>query len=390
MRVGIFTDTYSPQINGVVTSIRLMEKMLRKNGHDPFVFTVSHPNAPTDEPDNIIRVKSLQFYGNREHRIGLMFSPIALRKARKLEIDLVHSHAPFSLGIFGHITARRLRIPEVHTYHTMLEDYTHYVKLRQLHPDLIARKYSRVFCNMVNGIIVPTEKVKNKLVSYGVSKPIYLLPTGIELDMFSERISATERTALRTQFHLAEDDFVIAFIGRIAKEKSIEKLICYHRSVIRENPRSKLLIVGPGDHLDALKSLVKQLGLESHIIFTGGQDYRRLPAFYQMSDCFAIASTSETQGLVVVEAMASGLPVVAVDDDSFYPMVDQGKNGFLFKSEEEYVKAIDSLQANGEFYHNCQQAALTKASSFSAQRFYEQLIYVYETVYNDFRDARSY
>lgn len=190
MKIGIFTDTYKPQINGVVTSVSLMEQKLKENGHQPYIFTVTHPEAKTSvipDADNVYRVASVKFWGNTDHRIAKIYSQRIMNTVKELGIELIHSHAPFSLGLMGHLIARRLRIPEVHTYHTMLSDYTYYVKFGNLLPKEAAENYSRVFCNRVNAVIAPTEKVHQALVEYGVKKPIYVIPTGIDLPPFYQK-----------------------------------------------------------------------------------------------------------------------------------------------------------------------------------------------------------
>ncbi len=381
MKVGIFTDTYKPQINGVVTSIALMEKVLRKHGHEPYIFTISHPEVnPEQDPDYVIRVSSFKFWGNDEHRIGMIYSPFASRKAKNLGIEIIHSHAPFSLGIFGHITAMRLKIPEVHTYHTMLEDYIHYLKMHKFIPEQFAQKYSKIFCNMVDGVIVPTPKVYDKLTAYGVSKPMFVLPTGIDLANFRCHFSVEDRLRMRREYGLSADDKVLIFIGRIAQEKNIEALIEYHQELVKADPTYKLFIVGSGDHLDCLKGIVVERNLRESVIFAGKKDYVELPYFYNMADCFVIASTSETQGLVVVEAMATGLPIVAVNDESFHPMVKDGVNGYLFVSKKDYLNRVRELMNNTELRKDLGRKSLEISDEFSAERFYEELIHIYETV----------
>ena len=385
MKVGIFTDTYKPQINGVVTSIALMEKKLLEHGHEPYIFTVKHPEVNRDQdPDYVFRVPSVKFWGNEEHRIGMIYSPYAARKAKKIGIEIIHSHAPFSLGLFGHIAARTLRIPEIQTYHTMLEDYVHYVKMNRLLPGQTAQKYSKIFCNMVNGVIVPTQKVHDKLISYGVSKPMYILPTGVDLANFQRQFSEEDRINLRERYGLTPEDKVLIFVGRIAKEKSINVLISYLQKLIRVDQRFKLFVVGNGEYLVNLKSYVRELNLQKNVIFAGKKEYTKLPYYYNLADCFVIASTSETQGLVVVEAMATGLPVIAVDDESFYPMVSDRVNGYFFKDQDEYVDRVLNLFYDTELLKKFSHKSQEIANEFSADRFYEKLIEIYNQVIDNY------
>lgn len=386
MKIGIFSDTYVPQVNGVVTSIALMDKKLRQNGHETYIFTVSFPaDEPVHDPPHVFRIPSVRFYGNSEHRIGLLYSPRAVRKARELGIELVHSHAPFSMGLFGHITARRLQIPEVHTYHTMLEDYGHYLRVGRLAHRRIAQNYSRVFCNLVDGIIVPTEKVRDALLRYGVRPPIHILPTGIELDIFTKRRHHSERQAARQELGLQPDDRVVLSVGRLAPEKSVETLLWFHKALVGRDRRWRLIIIGSGDHQAALEAETARLGLQEYVRFAGRRSYESLPVYYQTADVFVTASTSETQGLVVLEAMASGLPVVAVDDPSFHSMIQHGRTGFLFQTESEYVRCVESLAAPDETTAAVTQRARAHAQMFSAEAFCQKLLSIYDTVLREFR-----
>lgn len=389
MKVGIFTDTYKPQINGVVTSVTLTEKVLRENGHEPYIFTITHPECdPQNDPENVFRIPSVRFWGNKEHRIGLLYSPMASKKAKELGIELIHSHAPFSLGFFGHISAKKLGVPEVHTYHTMLEDYVHYLAVSKLIPSQFAQKYSKIFCNMVDGVIVPTPKVYDKLESYGVTTPMFTLPTGIDLTNFRKEFCPDQCLELRRQYGLSADDKILIFVGRIAKEKNIEKLITYHQKLVEIDSQYKLVIVGSGDYIDDLRLLTKQRMLEDAVIFTGKKDYKELPYYYNMADCFVIASDTETQGLVVVEAMATGLPVIAFDDDSFYPMVKKDVNGYYFTTEDEYIDRVLCLNRDQAIKEKFTQKSIEISEEFSADRFYEKLINIYETILNNQRIAK--
>lgn len=378
MKVGIFTDTYKPQINGVVTSVCLMEQKLKENGHEPYIFTVTHPDVhPSKDADNIFRISSVKFWGNTEHRIAKLYSQKMLQKVKELDIDIIHSHAPFSLGIMGHLIARRLGIPEVHTYHTMLSDYTHYIKFGHLMPKEAAENYSRVFCNKVDAVIVPTPKVYEALINYGVKKPMYVIPTGIDLPQFLGKVPEMELEQVRKKFDILPDDKLLIFVGRIAKEKSIDKLIHYHKTLTNKDPRYKLLIVGSGDYLAELKSLVESLGLTNKVIFAGKCRYENLPHYYQIAKCFVTASTSETQGLVVLEAAASGLPIVAINDESYYPVVFEGQNGLYYHTENEYIDALEKLFAHPEAMKIMGAKSLEIADSFSSDNFYNRIMNVY-------------
>ncbi len=381
MRIGIFTDTWTPQINGVVTSIQLMDSILRAHGHETFIFTLTHPGSlPHTDPPNVFRVPSVRFYGNSDHRIGAIYSRTAMEQARHLHLDIIHSHAPFSLGVFGHISARRLGVPEVHTYHTMLEDYTHYVSQRRVANEAakrLARRYSRVFCNWSTAVIVPTPKVKETLLSYGVTRPISVLPTPVDLDRFRPMAPERQRQELRRSLGLPEAAPLLLFVGRLAKEKSIDVLIRWHREVRKHLPHSGLVIVGDGDERTQLEACARHLGLGASVHFLGPKPWNELPLYYQAADVFVTASRSETQGLVVPEALACGTPVVAADDPAYHDFIVPGRNGYLFQTAADYVAQLQYLLTLDPI--ELQRWTRGSVERLSMESFYEQLNQVYET-----------
>lgn len=384
MRIGIFTDTYKPQVNGVVTSICLMEYKLKENGHQPYIFTVTHPDVnPEKEPPNVFRIGSVRFWGNTEYRIAKLYSQTIINKVRELQIELIHSHDPFSLGIMGHIIATRLKLPEVHTYHTMLADYTHYVKFGSLLPKEAAENYSRVFCNQVDAVIVPTQKVYTALINYGVKKPIYIIPTGIDLQQFYQTIPPKILGNFKTKLGFSHQDRILIFVGRLAKEKGLETLIAYQKKLQELNPFYKLLIVGAGKYMGELNELVSRLFLENNIVFSGEIRYEDLPIFYQLADCFVTASTSETQGLVVLEAAASKKPIVAIFDESYFDIVKHDQNGFYYHTETEYLSAVKTIMNDKQLRLQMGTRSRKIAEGFSADNFYEKIISVYKKTLYD-------
>ncbi len=224
MIIGLFSDTYSPQINGVATSVSILKGELEARGHLVYVFTTTDPNSEKNEA-NVYRLPSIPFTSTR--RISMPYNPHLVRLIKEMRLDLVHTHTEFSLGIFGRAMARNLDIPLVHTMHTIYEKYTHYItRLEMMDPiaKLAARKWSRYFCNWADEIIVPTEKVKRLLLSYGVRRNISVIPTGIELDKFSRSGYDSEAILkLRADLCIMAHEKVLLYVGRISEEKILKK-----------------------------------------------------------------------------------------------------------------------------------------------------------------------
>lgn len=369
MNIGIFSDTYSPQVNGVVSSILTLEKELRKRGHQVYVFTISHPQAQHDLP-NVYRMASVPFIFLKDHRVGIVYSNKAVHKIKKLKLDLILSQTEFSMGIFARMIAKKFDIPIIHTYHTVYEDYMHYIsKGIDLSPS-IARKYSKSFCNHVDGIVAPTKKTEKLLKGYGVQKPICIIPTGIDFTPFKpENYTPAEVHQLKDVFHIPQQDPIILFVGRVAKEKSIHVLIESMPTVLKEIPKAKLVIVGDGPCRLELEEFAQKIGVRNEVIFTGMQPWNTIGRMYQLGDVFVSASVTETQGLTFAEAMAASLPVIAMEDESIAGFVRDGYNGRLFHNTEELAQALIEVLSQDEYRKQLSKNAVHSVKPLSAETF---------------------
>ncbi len=382
MNIGLFSETYYPEINGVANSVYLLKTELENRGHHVYVFTTTTPGAPEHE-HNVFRVPSIPFIFITERRVGLFYQPKLAHIIKKMNLDIIHTHTEFSLGIFGRIMARELKLPIVHTYHTIYEDYTHYLtrfKALDRRAKAFARTYSKVCCNTVEQVIVPTDKTKQLLMNYSVHKDIAVIPTGVDLSKFDRsKYPEQEVNSLKSKYNLKPQDKVMIYIGRVSQEKNIEEIINAMPDYMKTRDEVKFVIVGSGPALEKLENLVIQLKLTDRFVFTGSQPWDTIGLFYQMGDVFVSASRSETQGLTYIEAMASGLPIVAREDKCLEDILEQGKNGYSFTNKEELyhgldqILFLDKLTSYGE-------NAIEKVKKYSTQEFAYQIERVYQQV----------
>ncbi len=386
MRIGIFTDTYYPQLNGVATSVLMLKEKLTAQGHQIHIFTTTDPEAKPEA--NVYRLPSLPFVGAR--RMGMFYHYGLAKMVRRLDLDLIHTNTEFSLGIFGRHMARELQLPLVHTMHTIYEDYTHYVaKFKMLDPlaKTVAKKVSGDFCNSADHVIVPTEKVKDLLLSYGVTKEITTIPSGIELGRFApDQYSRPAVQELKRGLGIGQEAKVLLFVGRIAEEKNIAELFYGLQQYLRDHKDVSLLLIGDGPHRCRLEGLAKELSLTDKIIFAGARPWDEIGMYYQVGDVFINASQSEAQGLTYIEAMASGLPVVAKADRCLEGILQDGVNGFAFRNEAGLVKALNQVLDNAWEKEKLAQGALKTARRFSADGFAHQV----EEVYRKLLDSKPY
>lgn len=382
MNIGLFSETYYPEINGVATSVYMLKNELENRGHNVYVFTTTTPGAPEHE-HNVFRVPSIPFIFISERRVGLFYQPRLAHVIKKLNIDIIHTHTEFSLGIFGRIMARELKLPIVHTYHTIYEDYTHYlthVKAIDRRAKAFARTYSKVCCNTVEQVVAPTEKTKELLMRYSVHKDISVVPTGIDLQKFDRnQFLAEDVNALKQKYQISPKDKVLLYLGRVSPEKNVEEIISAMPEYMKLRENVKFVIVGSGPSLDRLEKLVQQLNLTERFIFTGSQPWDTIGLFYQLGDVFVSASRSETQGLTYIEAMASGLPVVAREDMCLVDILDEGKNGYTFTDKEGLYRGLENilfLDKETDYAVN----AIKKVEKYSTQEFAYEIEKVYQQV----------
>ncbi len=384
MRIGLFTDTYPPFINGVSTSVCMLKRALEKKGHQVFVVTVNDNSLKykVEEDNKVLRIPGIPT-GIYDYRLTGVYPIRAINTIKKWNLDIIHSHTEFGIGTFARILAKQFNIPLVHTYHTMYEDYVHYITHGYFNKSSkkIVEYLTLFYCDKTaNELIVPTKKTYDLFKEkYDVDKNIHIVPTGIEIERFyQENVDSSKVMELKKELQLLKDDFVIVFVGRIAEEKNIVTLIEAHKDLIKKHANIKLIIIGDGPDSDKYKKLVNKYKMDNNVIFTGKVAWENIPCYYQLADIFATASTTETQGLTVIEAMAGAVCPVCIDDESFRNVVVDGLNGRLFKNKKEYIKIIYELYDDHVKLKNLSRQARINAERYSSKYYAEGVLDVYE------------
>ena len=383
MRIGIFTDTYPPYINGVSTSIAMLEQALIKAGHEVFIVTVNTERMryKYENDERIIRIPGIPI-GIYDYRLTGVYPLRAIDKIRKWKLDVIHSHTEFGVGTFARIIAKQFDIPLVHTYHTMYEDYVHYITKGYFNKSSkkIVEYLTKFYCDKTaTELIVPTKKTYDLFKKkYKVDRNVHIVPTGIEVERFyEENFDKNEINEIKKELGLKKQDFVILFVGRLGKEKAVDLLIEGHFSIVKNHRNAKLVIIGDGPDADDFKELTRKLKLQNNVIFAGKIPWDIIPKYYQIANVFATASNTETQGLTVIEAMAASIPVVCLDDEAFRTVVINDLNGYLFKTKYEYRKIILDLIESKDLKRLERQARIT-ADQHSSKYFAEQVLDVYK------------
>ena len=376
MRILLLSDFYIPAVNGVVVSVENLATGLRELGHEVRIMTLSQDRKSYYE-------NGIYYIGS--HDAGLIYpgarlrSPTAMTFSDEVEYwkpDVLHTNCEFSTFFIALSLRKLFRIPIVHTYHTMYEDYTQYFFPPSKRVGAAAiRFYTKFVSEKIDHMIAPTEKVKVLLENYGVPCPISVIPTGIDISLYSDPLSAADAKAVREKYGISQNDVLFTYCGRLAAEKNIEVVI---RAFGKRKEGRRLLIIGDGPMRKTLELLSKEIGTDA--VFAGMLDKKEVSMCYRASDVFVSASRSETQGLTFIEAISSSLPMIAFRDTVLDGVAEDGKNGLICGSTEEMEKAISLIAENRALREKMALESKRMSQAFSISSFARSVEALYRTV----------
>ena len=319
MKIALFSESYTPYISGVSRSVELARSGLEALGHEVFVFTSRYPGHKETEK-NIIRFPSVPAkYPGFRTALPLPFI------IPDTKFDIVHSNSPFGLGLLAKRLAKKSRAPYVYTFHTLFSDYLHYIPLPKMLSEKALFMYMRWFCAGCDKIIVPNTFTLGYVKRKDISGDFAVVPSGVDI----QAADAASASGVRARFGISDDDILLLYVGRLSKEKNIPFLLNAFRDIRLECPKARLLLAAGGPEENALKKLSSDLDISDSTVFAGQVPYPEILNIYRSADVFIFASKTETQGLVIAEAKACGLPVVAVDAGGIKESLVNGEDGFL-------------------------------------------------------------
>ncbi len=375
MKILIVTDAYKPMINGVVTSIINLQDGLLDLGHDVRILTLSE-NSKSYRDGNIYYIGSCDmsdFYPNAKMKVRSGKSEVA--DILMWKPDIIHTQSEFSIFSLATKIAKELSIPVIHNYHTMYEDYTHYFSPNKTIGKKTVTAITNSLAKKVEAMIAPTNKIYHVLDEYGVTCPVEVIPSGICLEKFEVNVSEEEIKEMKNNLNIPEENMVLLSVSRIGKEKNIGELV-YYMSLLKERKIS-LVIVGDGPDREAMEKLVNRCQLEEYIKFTGMVPPQEIPKYYKMADLFVSASTSETQGLTYIEAMASGTPILCKKDACLDGVLCEGVNGYSFTNKKEFIEKFNCF-INQQDKNNMSIEAKKTSLLYSKTRFVDSIVALYE------------
>jgi 1,2-diacylglycerol 3-alpha-glucosyltransferase len=377
MHIAYFTNFYLPVVNGVVRSVQSFREALSAMGHNVFVFA-QEDNYEDTEPF-IFRYPSLHLPLGVDIPTALPVSSFVDQLIPKLKLDVIHTHHPVLLGQTAATKARDYNLPLVFTFHTQYHEYTHYIPFpqEQVQEFLKSRviNWMREFMRKCQHIIVPSESMRSVLINdYGLVDKFTVIPTGIDITPDKKANGA----AIRAQWNWNDDKIIIS-AGRLAEEKNWVTLLQAFAIAQKTQPNIRLVLLGDGPQSQALHQLAGELEITDRVTFVGQVPFGDIPNYLKAADLFAFASITETQGLVTLEAMAAGLPVVAVDASGTRDILENGKQGFLTQNDaNDLANGIINLVENSSVLGNFKTAALRTSRSYDNTRLARKMLKVYE------------
>lgn len=387
MRVVMFTNTYLPFIGGVPVSVARLKTGLERQGHEVLVVCPSYGDEAPDP--TICRVPAL-FRSGRMVRLANPLHLATWRRVRDFRPDVAHLHHPFWLGTLGLRMARHFGVPAVFTYHTRLEEYAHVIPLPgRLFRNVIAHWVVRRFANRCDEVIVPTPVTRDYVRLIGVDRPVHVHPTGIEVETYRtpDRAHLSDLAAKWNP----EGRRLLVTVARLSQEKNLDFLVAAMAELKRRSaPSFRLLIIGEGEERPHLEALIRETGLEAEVKLVGSVPATEVPAFLNLADVFVFASVSETQGMVVLEAMAAGLPVVAVNSSGIDAFVENGRTGIVTaENVEVWTDALHALLVNRSQRDSMARAGEEAAQRHSVERFSEDIVALYRAALGKCRQVKD-
>ena len=387
MNVLMFTNTYAPHVGGVARSVAGFAEEFRRQGHRVLVVAPTFDGTTDDEP-NVLRVPAIEHFRDSDFSLPLPIPVTTHNEIEEFGPNVIHSHHPFLLGHSALRAAALYDLPVVFTHHTQYHKYTHYIAgdwevWKRLIVDMATG-----YCNLCDAVIAPSQSIVDFLRDHEVTARIEVIPTGVDFEWFSRG----DRQAARQELGFAPDDFVVGHVGRLAPEKNLEFLSRAVAAFLRKHSQARFLLVGKGKQEQTMEDCLTQAGVRDRLVHTGILEREKLRAAYHAMNVFAFSSKSETQGMVLTEAMAAGVPVVALRAPGVSDVVRDGVNGRMLDDEDEaaFTAALEWVAVQPpDVRQSLAEGARRTAREFSMPRCAARMLALYESLASELRRERA-
>lgn len=388
MKICMMTNTYLPHVGGVARSVSTFAEEYQRLGHEVLVVAPKFPGRVAKRSEAIVeRVAAVQNFNGSDFSVRLPLVAGLSVRLDNFAAEIIHAHHPFLFGDTAVRMATTRSVPVVFTHHTKYEDYVHYVPFASPALRRAAIQLSTEFANLCDGVIAPSASIAALIRRRGVTAPVEVVPTGIDTKAFA----GGDRAAGRRQVKIPANAFVVGHVGRLAPEKNLPFLAEAVAHFLRDAPDAWFLVVGTGPSEEALKEACERQGVAKRLVLAGSRTGDALYAAYRAMDVFAFSSRSETQGLVIAEAMAAGLPVVALRASGVREVVRDGKTGFMLPPEctpPHFARQLARLHGDAALRKEFSRAAQAGAEDFSRENCAKRALAFYEQVRRSTRRDR--
>lgn len=375
LRIAMFSDSALPVLNGVSISVDALISELRRRGHSVVLFAPKFPGH-RDENPNTVRMPSIDSPLTRGYPFAIPPFYPTLHRFRRRDFDLIHTHTPFILGMVGLRWAESHELPIVSTYHTLYDRYAHYFPiLPRRYIRFRIAKHTNFYYNHVQHVITPTEASLKWLRRHSVSTPTTIIPTGMI------RYANHDRATTRQSLGIPPETRLLLYVGRLAKEKNLQMLLTAVRDIMQVEANARLWLVGDGPYRDECERLARKLGIGDKVRFVGFVPREKVEMYYAAADLFVFASITETQGLVVQEAMVHGIPPVAVFGGGASDAIVHGENGFVVKNDvDSFARQAIDLLLDDRLYAEISDGAKRAGREWGVGAMAERVLSVYDHV----------
>ena len=378
MKILITTDTYIYQTSGATNSIVALKNELRKLGHDARVLSLS-PNNKSFEKDDDYFIASSPALIYPGARISLRTHSKIIKDIISWRPDIVHLQSEFSSRILANKIIHTLKIPFIYTCHALYEDYTQYFCPSKKLGRAIIKHASNKYYSSSSALVVPSKKLEKVEKDYGIKCPIEVIPTGIDLTKYQRKLTAKDKKQILSELKLPDTNKCLVAVSRLAKEKNIDELLDYLPNLLSRDDKIKLIFVGDGPYRKKLENKVAKMRLQKSVVFTGMIPSDQVYKYYQLG-IFVCASTSETQGLTYVEALASGVPMVCREDACLEGVITDSENGFIYRNEEDFSDSIIKIINNPTLAKEMGKKSFEKSTAFGKEEFGKRIEKLYRKV----------
>lgn len=378
MKIAFFTDSYYPMLNGVTVSVANLAAELRALGHTVYIFAPKYDNY-VDKEKNVYRFNAVKVISSEPEVHMPVFMPHKiLSDISPRDFDIVHAHGNGFFSLLGYQVARMKGVPYLMTFHTQLTRYLHYVFNGKLVTPRMAAAGLRISGNICDTVITPSEKMKRELESFGVNKPIEVVPNFV----YSERFTSNYKGFLHKLCQIPDGAPILLSVGRLGREKNFPFLLRAYKKVAEDHPGCHLVIVGYGEEADSLKEYARKLKLDGRIHFTGKIQPQDIAKVYADSDIFVFSSLTEVHPMVILEAASAGLPFVVVNDPAYANAVIDGENGFVVPLRTgAFAEKILTLLADSKLRKKFgQRSREIVAENFHPQKLASDMAQIYESL----------